>query len=278
MQECSLFCTPTPPFIICRHFDDGHSDWFEVIAHCGLDLHFSNNEQCWASFHLFVIQLYVFFGEISLISFISVLYFSVYSSFFSLGKFIPRYLIIFVPMVNGIDSLISFSDFWLLVYRNASDFCVLILYPAAAAKSLQSCPTLCDPIDGSPLGSPVPGILRARTLEWFAISFSNAWKWKVKVKSLSHVWLFAIPWTGAYQAPLSMGFSRQEYWSGVISPSPLYPAIFLNSLVSSRNFLIVSLGFSMYSIKSSINNERLYFFFSGLDSIFFFFSFSDCYS
>ena len=86
---------------------------------------------------------------------------------------------------------------------------------AAAAKSLQSCPTLCDPIDGSPAGSLVPGILQARTLEWVAISFSNAWKWKVKVKSLSHVRLLATPWTAAYQAPLSMGFSRQEYWSGV---------------------------------------------------------------
>ena len=85
---------------------------------------------------------------------------------------------------------------------------------AAAAKSLQSCPTLCDPIDGSPPGSPVPGILQARTLEWVAISFSNAWKWKVKVKSLSRVWLFATPWTAAYQAPPSMGFSRQEHWSG----------------------------------------------------------------
>ena len=90
---------------------------------------------------------------------------------------------------------------------------------AAAAKSLQSCPTLCDPIDGSPPGSPVPGSLQARTLEWVAISFSNAWKWKVKVKSLSHVWLFATPWTAAYQAPLSMGFSRQECWSGVPLPS-----------------------------------------------------------
>ena len=83
------------------------------------------------------------------------------------------------------------------------------------AKSLQSCPTLCDPIDGSLPGSSVPGILQARTLEWVAISFSNAWKWKVKVKSLSHVRLLAIPWTAAYQAPPSMGFSRQEYWSGV---------------------------------------------------------------
>ena len=92
---------------------------------------------------------------------------------------------------------------------------------AAAAKSLQSCPTLCDPIDGSPPGSPVPGILQARTLEWVAISFSNAWEWKVKVKSLSRVQLPAAPWTAAYQAPPSMGFSRQESWSGVPLPSPV---------------------------------------------------------
>ena len=79
---------------------------------------------------------------------------------------------------------------------------------------------LCDLIDGSPPGSPVPGILKARTLEWVAISFSNAWKWKVKVKSLSPVRPSATPWTAAFQAPLSMGFSRQEYWSGVPLPSP----------------------------------------------------------
>ena len=85
------------------------------------------------------------------------------------------------------------------------------------AKSLQSCPTLCDPIDSSPPGSPVPGILQARTLEWVAISFSNEWKWKVTVKSLSRVWLLATPWTAAYQAPLSMGFSRQEYRRGAIA-------------------------------------------------------------
>ena len=90
----------------------------------------------------------------------------------------------------------------------------------AAAKSLQSCPTLCDPIDSSPPGSPVPEILQARTLEWVAMSFSNAWKWKVKVKSLSRVWLLVTPWTAAHQAPLSMGFSRQEYWSGAPLPSP----------------------------------------------------------
>ena len=91
---------------------------------------------------------------------------------------------------------------------------------AAAAKSLQSCLILCDPIDGSAPGSPVPGILQARTLEWVAISFSNAWKWKVKVNSLSCVRLLATPWTAAHQAPPSMGFSRQEYWSGVPLPSP----------------------------------------------------------
>ena len=90
---------------------------------------------------------------------------------------------------------------------------------AAAAKSLQSCPTLCNPIDSSPPGSPIPGILQASTLEWVAITFSPAWKWKVKVKSLSPVRLLATPWTAAHQAPPSMGFSRQEYWSGVPLPS-----------------------------------------------------------
>ena len=94
-----------------------------------------------------------------------------------------------------------------------------------AAASLQSCPTLCDPTDGSPPGSPVPGILQARTLEWVAISFSSAWEWKVKGKSLSHVQLVATPWTAAHQAPLSMGFSRQEYWSGVPLPSPYLLAV-----------------------------------------------------
>ena len=90
---------------------------------------------------------------------------------------------------------------------------------AAAAKSLQSCLTLCDPIDGSPPGPTVPGILQARTLEWVAISSSNAWKWKVKGKSPSRVRPSATPWTAAYQAPPSMGFSRQEYWSGLPLPS-----------------------------------------------------------
>ena len=105
-------------------------------------------------------------------------------------------------------------------YHTGPNRPLLLPLLAAAAKSLQSCPTLCDPIDGSPPGSPVPGILQARTLEWVAISFSSAWKWKVKAKSLSCVWLCATLWTAAYQAPLSMGFSRQEFWSGVPLPSP----------------------------------------------------------
>ena len=101
---------------------------------------------------------------------------------------------------------------------------------AAAAKSLQLCPTLCDPIDGSPLGTSVPGILQARTLEWIAISFSNAWKWKVKVKSFSCAWLLATPWTAAYQALPSMGFSRQEYWSRVPLSSPTYTSTYIKML------------------------------------------------
>ena len=93
-------------------------------------------------------------------------------------------------------------------------------FAAAAAKSLQSCPTLCDPVDGSPLSSSVPGILQARTLEWVAISFSNAWKWKVKVKSLSHVRLLATPWTAVYEAPPSMGFSRVAIAFSVFTTEP----------------------------------------------------------
>ena len=88
---------------------------------------------------------------------------------------------------------------------------------AAAAKSLQSCLTLCDPIDSSPAGSPIPGILQARTLEWVAISFSNAWKWKVKVKSLSHVWLLVTPWTAAYGSSAHGIFQARVLEWGVIA-------------------------------------------------------------
>ena len=103
-----------------------------------------------------------------------------------------------------------------------SIFCISWWFAAAAAtaKSLQLCLTLCDPIDDSPPGSSVPGIFQARILEWVAISFSSAWKWKVKVRLLSCVWLFTTPQTAAYQAPPSMEFSRQEYWSGSPVPSP----------------------------------------------------------
>ena len=108
---------------------------------------------------------------------------------------------------------------WILDYFFLKEIFKLQYAMLCYAKSLQSCPTLFNPIDGSLPGSPVPGILQARTLEWVAISFSNAWKWKEKVKSLSHVRLSVTPWTAAYQAPPSMGFSRQEYWSGVPLPS-----------------------------------------------------------
>ena len=119
--------------------------------------------------------------------------------------------------VNVIFNISLFPNPFRLVYET-----VIILFAAAApAKSLQSCPTLCDPIDGSPPGSTIPGILQARTLEWVAISLSNAWKWKVKVKLLSRVQLFTTPWTAAYQAPPSMGCSKQEYWSGLPLPSPI---------------------------------------------------------
>ena len=109
-----------------------------------------------------------------------------------------------------------FTYCWSLAWRTLS-ITLLACGAAAAAKSLQSCPTLCDPIEGSPSASPVPGILQARTLEWVAISFSNAWKWKAKVKLLCHVRFLLIPWTAAHQAPPSMRFSRQEYWSGMPS-------------------------------------------------------------
>ena len=113
------------------------------------------------------------------------------------------------------------------------------MYAAAAAKSLQLCPTLWDSIDGSPPGSPVPGILQARSLEWVAISFSNAWKWKVKVKSCSRVQPSATPWTAAHQAPPSMGFSREEYWSGVPLPSlRRYLYIILKYVIENQSHII----------------------------------------
>ena len=131
---------------------------------------------------------------------------------------------------------------WIYIYPGSSPTSVKQLFSTiwealswayaaadAAAKSLQSCPTLCDPIDSSPPGFPVPEVLQARTLEWVAISFFNVWNWKVKVKSLSRVRLFVTPWTAAHQAPPSMGFSRQEYWSGVPLPSPPGPIVLSKS-------------------------------------------------
>ena len=105
-----------------------------------------------------------------------------------------------------------------------SNYYSIIHFMLCYAKLLQSCWTLCDPIDGSPPGSPVPGIFQARTLEWVAISFSNAWKWKVKVKSLSRAGLLATPWTAAYQAPPSMGFfqARVLEWGAMAFSDSLH--------------------------------------------------------
>ena len=126
---------------------------------------------------------------------------------------------------------------------------------AATAKLLQSCLTLCNPIDSSQPGFPIPGILQARTLEWVAISFSNAWKWKVKVKSLSHVRLLATRWTAAFQAPPSMGFSRQEYWSGLLLPSPdckssyhLFPYEVITVLLTTCLMLYMTSSWLIYFI------------------------------
>ena len=131
-----------------------------------------------------------------------------------------------------------------------------------AAKSLQSCPTPCDPMDSSPPRSPVPGILQARTLEWVAISFSNAGKWKVKVKSLSRVWLLATPWTAAYQAPPSMGFSRQEYWSGVPLPSPMLYSRFslIIYFICSSMYVSIPISQLIPPPTSTFGNHKLVFY------------------
>ena len=153
---------------------------------------------------------------------------------------ICRLLLLFFP------SSIFVEEPWLFILFATSGLCCLypmvsfdmVICPlyllnaaAAAAKSLQLCLTLCDPIDGNPPGSPIPGILQARTLQWVAISFSNAWKWKVKVKSLSRVRLLATPWTAAHQAPPSMGFSGHSTGMGCHC---LLPYLFSNTFNSAE--------------------------------------------
>ena len=183
--------------------------------------------------------------------------------------FYTKVFLCIILKILDILFLTNLSNFLWSSFENfIYDWILFVFFCSATAKSLQSCPTLCDPKDSSPPGSPVPGILQARTLEWVAISFSSAWsekwkwsrsvvsdsvwphrrqptrlphpwdspgkntevgshfhfqcmKWKVKVKSLSHARLFATPWTAAHQVPPSMGFSRQEHWSGVPLPSPI---------------------------------------------------------
>ena len=141
-----------------------------------------------------------------------------YPKFFPPGVVLPPLLTFICKITQNLKyvhaPVTRKSTYWALCIQG------LMVHAAAAAKSLQSCLTLCDPVDGSPPGSLIPGILHTGTLEWIVISFSNAWKWKVKVKSLSRVRLLATPWTAAHEAPPSMGFSRQECWSGVPLPSP----------------------------------------------------------
>ena len=145
----------------------------------------------------------------------------------------------------------SFNKLILAIpFKSISISCIHTKHPAAAAaKSLQSCPTLCDPIDSSPPGSPVPGILQARPLEWVAISFSNAWKWKVKMKSLSRVRLLATLWTAAHQAPPAMGFSRQEYWSGVPLPSPANTLDIYKHIKQTQRYIFYSQILAMYHVQ-----------------------------
>ena len=143
-----------------------------------------------------------------------------------------------------------------LSITNSQSLLYWVVAAAAAAKSFQSCLTLCDPIDGSPPGSAVTRILQARTLEWVVISFSNASKWKVKVKLLSRIQLLATPWTATYQVPPSMGFARQEYWSGVPLPSPIEWLVLLFNHVTSSHIIFYIFG-NVFCILGS-NNSPLY--------------------
>ena len=144
---------------------------------------------------------------------------------------------------NFFQSL-SVHELSLLIFPNRNGYFSGLA--AAAAKLLQSCPTLWDSIDGSAPSSPFPGILQARTPEWVAISFSNAGKWKVKVKSLSRVRLLVTPGTAAYQAPPSMGFSRQEDWSGVPLPSPFQDLLYIKILATTSCISTPFLNISNY--------------------------------
>ena len=120
------------------------------------------------------------------------------------------------------------------------------VYVESESEVAQSCLTLCDPVDCSLPGFSIHGILQARPWEWVARPLCSAWKWKVK--SLIRVWLFATPWTAAYQAPQSMVSSRQEYWSGVPLPSP-GPSTHACAITATSQYLILKIP--LYIISSS---------------------------
>ena len=206
-----MLLVPTVQWIqhsVTELFTTCQSDKIKIIPHCNFNLLFSYYLYGWIFISLQVISFsstvnchFLFLPSEKLTLRLS----RVFQFFFHSCRLFLIVVLLFTICVS-LGKLLNLSESkWLI---------------CAAAKSLQSCPILCDPVDGSPPGSPIPGILQARTLEWVAISFSNAWKWKVKVKLLSRVRLLATSWTAAYQAPPSMGFSRQDYWSRVPLPSP----------------------------------------------------------
>ena len=142
-------------------------------------------------------------------------------------------------LTTKIKAIVEVKDLSKCIYTSHGlEVSILLSAAAVTAKSLQSCPTLCDPIDGSPPGFPIPRILQARILEWVAISFSDACKWKVKVKSLSCVQLLVTPCTTAYKAPPFMGFSRARVleW-GAIAFSEYCYQFSSNCSINSKNVI-----------------------------------------
>ena len=209
MSEGSFSSTPSPAFIICRLFKDLFIfNWKIIALQCCIGLCYTIT---WISHRC----IYVF-SLLNLPPTLSHPYrLSQSTRLSSLHHTSNSHWISILHRVMYVFQCYSFNLSHPLFPHHVQKSVLYVCVSTAAAASFQSCLTLCDPTDRSPSGSPIPGVFQARTLEWVAISFSNAWKWKVKVKSPSRVQLFVTPWTAAHQAPPSVGFSRQEYWSGV---------------------------------------------------------------